>query len=152
MTQSNTTRKGSDGKRLPSVQPDKVRKATLDSEQLAVANEFFASLDPDQIVVPKIKEPVAAAAAPQMTAPVADGEIVAELDTPREEIWEDSLSEALGPQLQQALPAPASRPVAKKKGDCETERDCKTEGDCETGFGSDGQASKTTTWDPNSRT
>ena len=116
MTQSNTTRKGSDGKRLPSVQPDKVRKATLDSEQLAVANEFFASLDPDQIVVPKIKEPVAvAAAAPQMTAPVADGEIVAELDTPREEIWEDSLSEALGPQLQQALPAPASRPVAKKK-------------------------------------
>lgn len=116
MTQSKTTRKGSGGTRLPSVQPDKVRKAILESEQLAVANEFFASLDPDQIVVPKKKKAVAVAVAPSKAMPQSPtGEIVAELDTPSEEIWEDSLSEALGSQLQQALPTPASRPVKKNK-------------------------------------
>jgi len=63
MTQSDATRKGSDGTRLPSVVPEKVQRAKLDNEQLAVANEFFASLDPDQIVVAEKKAAIAIAVA-----------------------------------------------------------------------------------------
>jgi len=115
MTQSDATRKGSDGTRLPSVVPEKVQRAKLDNEQLAVANEFFASLDPDQIVVAEKKAAIAiAVATPKPNLESPDGEVVAELDTPLEEIWDETLNEALGSELQQALPAPVVRPAKPK--------------------------------------
>ena len=45
MTQREGTSKGSGEGKLPPVDTEKVRPSTLDHEQLAVANEFFSTLD-----------------------------------------------------------------------------------------------------------
>ena len=123
MAQGNGTDEGSGG--LPSVTPGKVQPSRLDQDQLAVANEFFSSLDTDQIVVPEgLAQVGGEAAIGQQAARVAqqatntnspEEEIVAELDVPQEEIWDDTLNEALGSNLQQALPAPTTRAKKRKE-------------------------------------
>ena len=115
MTQSDSTRKGSGELRLPSVVPLKVQQSQLDQDHLAVASEFFESLDTDQIAKPKPVKAVSVQAAtiPPDSIAVVEDEIVAEIDTQSEQIWDDALSETLGSQLQQALPTPATRKVSK---------------------------------------
>ena len=166
---SDSTRKSSEGARLPSVVPEKVQQSRLENEQLASANEFFASLDPDKITakksavsaakpakqsaksglaaqiteLEKVKAGSAAktkatakqkttakvnaaaklkaaakakAAARVATVEPSTPEVVAELDAPLEEIWDETLSEALGSELQQALPLPVvTKKAAPKK-------------------------------------
>ena len=123
MTQREGTSKGSGEGKLPPVDTEKVRPSTLDHEQLAVANEFFSTLDTSQLVIPEgqlqlVSDPVAKpksapAPSPTVVQSSSETEIVAELDAPREEIWDDVLTETLGSSLQQSLPSPTA--AARKR-------------------------------------
>ncbi len=109
MTQSeDATRKDTgDAMRLPSVVPAEVELALVNNERVVVANQFFSSLDTDQIVVPELPSTSDAKHAATVSSNEGDElEIVAELDTSLEDDFDEALAEELGSELQQALPQP----------------------------------------------
>ena len=121
MERSDSERERAGPPRLPSVEPGKVKSAQTASEQLAEGNEYFSSIDPEQLTFPALEvsvnsvvtESVHQMGSSNRADPASDAdEIVAEIDGPREEIWDDAMSATLGSELQQALPKPVVR--AKK--------------------------------------
>ena len=120
MTQSgNSTREDIGEARLPSVLPADLEAALQSEEKLAVANEFFSSIDTDQVSVPSLSEMPEVEVYPPSAIPGSadEVEIVAELDTSLEDDLDDALNEVLGSDLQQALPQPTvtSEKAAKLK-------------------------------------
>jgi hypothetical protein len=109
MTQSgNSTREGTgDAGRLPSVVPAEVQLAQAREEKLAVANEFFSSIDADQIIVPQQTSAVS------MAESANEVVVDAELDTSLEDDFDEAIVEELGSELQQALPQPVITKKAK---------------------------------------
>ena len=124
--------------RLPSVEPAKppnFQSGEVSQEELSVANEFFSSLDPEQFSFPVVAGSTELAGSPKLAGTAApskemrstsqaivsdEQEIVAEIDAPLEQVWNDTLESTLGSELQQALPRPGAkvkraRPVRKAR-------------------------------------
>ncbi len=123
MTQSDdaTREDTGDARRLPSVVPAAVELTHVKNEQLAIANEFFSSLDADRIVVPE--QPRLSLEADVVRAQAAtvpsDANVklkaVAELDTSLEDDLDEALTDALGSDLQKALPPPVIKKMKVPK-------------------------------------
>jgi len=125
MARSDSEQEGTPAPRLPSVEPEKVRSAQRENKQFADANEYFSSLDPEMLAFPVLEVSAATTVnglGQDQVSPANDGpnesslpeivddlEIVAEIDAPQEQLWDEAMAATLGSELQQAIPKPAVR-------------------------------------------
>ena len=128
MARSESEQERSGASRLPSVEPGIVEAAKAKNRQLVQGNEHFSSMNPEDLVLPVLEvstnsvvaEPIERLGSiPENRPPVASSdEVIAEVDGPMEEIWDEALAATLGSELQQGLPKPVIKankvPVARK--------------------------------------